>query len=105
MTEAAHQMTSNIAGKRVPGTVGVGVGVDISVRDDKGHEAPKGKEGEVCVRGENVTQGYWANEKANRESFWPGRWFRCENMLMLDPRLCNVELATRVEYTRVETCS
>ncbi|KAH7098879.1 putative fatty acid transporter FAT2 [Auriculariales sp. MPI-PUGE-AT-0066] len=76
MTEAAHQMTSNIAGKRVPGTVGVGVGVEISVRDDKGNELSKGKEGEVCVRGENVTAGYWENEKANKESYWAGRWFR-----------------------------
>jgi len=76
MTEAAHQMTSNVAGKRVPGTVGVGVGVEISVRDDNGNEVEKGKEGEVCVRGENVTAGYWANEKANKEAFWPRRWFR-----------------------------
>ncbi|KZV86512.1 acetyl-CoA synthetase-like protein [Exidia glandulosa HHB12029] len=76
MTEAAHQMTSNVVSNRHPGTVGVGIGVEISIRDDKGKEVPKGQVGEVCVRGENVTKGYWENEKANRESFWEGRWFR-----------------------------
>ncbi|KAG9040815.1 hypothetical protein FS837_013058 [Tulasnella sp. UAMH 9824] len=83
MTEAAHQMvqkilerTSNDFLSRIPGTVGVGQGVEISIRDDKGRELPLGERGEVCIRGENVTQGYWANEKANKESFWEGRWFR-----------------------------
>lgn len=76
MTEAAHQMTSNDFLSRIPGTVGVGQGVEISIRDDKGRELPLGEKGEVCIRGENVTKGYWANEKANKESFWEGRWFR-----------------------------
>ncbi|KAG8823502.1 hypothetical protein FRC17_009311, partial [Serendipita sp. 399] len=92
MTEAAHQMTSNIAGKRYPGTVGIPVGTQISIRStDDGKPVPHGSTGEVCVRGENVFGGYWANEKANAESFWPAtkeeeasspgefkgkRWFR-----------------------------
>lgn len=76
MTEAAHQMTSNVISNRHPGTVGLGIGVEISVRDEQGREVPKGQTGEVCVRGENVTKGYWENEKANRESFFEGRWFR-----------------------------
>lgn len=71
MTEAAHQMTSNIAGKRFPGTVGVPVGTQISIRSlEDGAPLPPGAIGEVCVRGENVFNGYWANEKANAESFW-----------------------------------
>jgi long-subunit acyl-CoA synthetase (AMP-forming) len=76
MTEAAHQMTSNLAGQRVPGSVGVGVGVEVSVRDEQGKEVKQGQTGEVCVRGENVTKGYWNNDKGNKESFWEGRWFR-----------------------------
>lgn len=76
MTEAAHQMTSNVVESRLPGSVGVGVGVEISIRDEHGKELPKGHTGEVCARGENVTKGYWNNEKANKESFFEGRWFR-----------------------------
>lgn len=84
MTEAAHQMTSNLAsfsrggGTRVPGTVGVGVGVEVSVRDmADGKEVPRGTVGEVCVRGPNVTKGYWAGDSVNKDAFWEGRWFRC----------------------------
>jgi oxalate---CoA ligase len=69
-------MTSNVAGKQLPGSVGFGVGVEVSIRDDGGKEVLQGDTGEVCVRGENVTKGYWNNDKANKEAFWEGRWFR-----------------------------
>ena len=38
---------------------------------DTGAELAQGEIGEVCVRGTNVTKGYWENDKANKESFWP----------------------------------
>ncbi|RYO79616.1 hypothetical protein DL766_001902 [Monosporascus sp. MC13-8B] len=71
MTEAAHQMTSNPLppAKRKPGTVGVGQGVEVRVLDAKGEEVPRGAEGEVCIRGENVTAGYLNNPSANAEAF------------------------------------
>ncbi|CCC12365.1 hypothetical protein SMACR_05543 [Sordaria macrospora] len=64
MTEAAHQMTSNplpSVGKRKPGTVGLGQGVEV---------------GEICIRGENVTKGYLNNPAANASSFTPSGYFR-----------------------------
>lgn len=62
---------------RVPGSVGSGVGVQVSIRSERdGQDLGRGKVGEICVRGKNVTQGYWNNEKANKESFWEGGWFR-----------------------------
>lgn len=79
MTEAAHQMTSNplpSKGKRVPGSVGLGQGVDVKILDQNGTELPTGKEGEICIRGENVTSGYLNNEQANREAFTRGGFFR-----------------------------
>ena len=79
MTEAAHQMCSNQLphrGKRKPGSVGVGQGVAIKILDDNGDELPQGKEGEICIRGENVTKGYINNEKANKEAFTKGGFFR-----------------------------
>ncbi|KDN52589.1 putative PCS60-AMP-binding protein, peroxisomal [Tilletiaria anomala UBC 951] len=71
MTEAAHQMTSNPLppAKRKPGSVGLGQGVEVKILDQTGKEVPQGKEGEVCVRGPNVTSGYLNNPKANEESF------------------------------------
>lgn len=79
MTEACHQMTSNNLphrGKRQPGTVGIGQGVEVRILDQNGDEVPQGNEGEVSVRGENVTKGYLNNEKANRESFTKDGFFR-----------------------------
>jgi oxalate---CoA ligase len=79
MTEAAHQMTSNPLphkGKRQPGSVGVGQGVEIKILDQSGNEVPRGSEAEICIRGENVTSGYLNNAKANEEAFTKGGFFR-----------------------------
>jgi acyl-CoA synthetase (AMP-forming)/AMP-acid ligase II len=78
MTEAAHQMTSNPLppGQRKPGSVGLGQGVEIKILNDAGDEVPQGKESEICIRGENVTQGYLNNPAANASSFTKGGFFR-----------------------------
>jgi len=79
MTEAAHQMTSNPLphrGKRQPGSVGIGQGVEVKILDDQDNEVAQGAEGEICIRGENVTKGYINNEKANKEAFTSNGFFR-----------------------------
>ena len=61
MTEAAHQMTSSPLppAKRKPGTVGLAQGgVTVRVIDESGNDT---KEGEVAVKGDNVTKGYLNN--------------------------------------------
>lgn len=78
MTEAAHQMTSNPLppGKRMPGSVGLGQGVEVKILDQNGDEVPQGSEAEICIRGENVTKGYLNNVEANKTSFTKGGFFR-----------------------------
>ncbi|KAK3307901.1 uncharacterized protein B0T15DRAFT_88974 [Chaetomium strumarium] len=79
MTEAAHQMTSNplpSVGKRKPGTVGLGQGVEVVILDEAGKAVPQGQEGEICIRGENVTRGYLNNADANRSAFTRDGYFR-----------------------------
>ncbi|KAF2745641.1 acetyl-CoA synthetase-like protein [Sporormia fimetaria CBS 119925] len=78
MTEAAHQMTSNPLppGKRHPGSVGIGQGVEVKILDQSGNEVPNGKEAEICIRGENVTKGYLNNPSANASSFTKDGFFR-----------------------------
>jgi len=78
MTEAAHQMTSNPLppAKRLPGSVGLGQGVEIAILDAAGNELPQGTEGEISIRGENVTKGYLNNPSANESSFTKSGFFR-----------------------------
>ncbi len=85
MTEASHQMSSNLLppGARTPGTVGQGTGVDIGIMDNGGALLPVGARGEVVIRGPNVTRGYHNNPTANAESFTNG-WFRTGDQGHLD---------------------
>ena len=69
MTEASHQMTSNCLPprQRKAGTVGVAHGgVVVAILDDRGDEVANGVEGEICVKGENVTSGYLNNPKVSQ---------------------------------------
>ena len=85
MTEASHQMSSNLLppGVRTPGTVGQGTGVDIGIMDEDGGLLPVGARGEVVIRGPNVTHGYHNNPSANTEAFTNG-WFRTGDQGHLD---------------------
>ena len=77
MTEATHQMTSNPLPpeKQKAGFVGKPAGPEVCIMDAAGIIQTNGVEGEVCIRGDNVTKGYENNEEANKSSFING-WFR-----------------------------
>ena len=88
MSEACHQMTSNPLpkyGMRVPGSVGKGMGVQVTILDDRLRELPPRSVGEVCIRGPNVTPGYLNNPKATKEAF-AGGWFHTGDQGWLDER-------------------
>ena len=74
MTEASHQMSSNLLppGPRNPGTVGMGTGVEIGIMDEKGALLATDQTGEVVIKGPNVTHGYHNNPSANAEAFTNG---------------------------------
>ncbi len=77
MTEASHQMTSNLLppGERLAGSVGFGVGVQVAIMAEDGSLLPAGVRGEVAVRGPNVMDGYENNPQADALAFVDG-WFR-----------------------------
>lgn len=78
MTEASHQMTSNPLppAKRKPGSVGIGQGVEVKILNEQGEELSQGSEGEICIKGENVTKGYLNNPSANASSYHKNGFFR-----------------------------
>ena len=77
MTEASHQMASNLLppARRKPGTVGVAAGPEVAIMDEFGKILGAHETGEIVIRGLNVTKGYENNPKANAENFTNG-WFR-----------------------------
>ncbi len=77
MTEATHQMTSNPLPpkQQKAGFVGLPAGPEVCIMNENGEVLKQGDEGEVCIKGENVTLGYDNNEEANKKSFTNG-WFR-----------------------------
>jgi acyl-CoA synthetase (AMP-forming)/AMP-acid ligase II len=85
MTEATHQMASNPLppGARKPGSVGVAAGPEVAIMDPEGRLLAAGVDGEVVIRGPNVTTGYENNPKANAEGFTAG-WFRTGDQGHLD---------------------
>ena len=85
MTEAAHQMCSNPLppATRKPGSVGPAAGPDVSIMDAHGDLLGVGEEGEIVIRGENVTRGYLGNAAANADAFHGG-WFRTGDQGVMD---------------------
>src|SRR4029077_16061197 len=85
MTEAPHQMSSNPLppAQRLPGSVGRGTDVQISIMDPSGKHLAAGEDGEVVIQGPNVVTGYENNPEANATSFTDG-WFRTGDQGFLD---------------------
>ncbi len=86
MTEAAHQMTCNPLppGERRPGTVGLRAGPELAIMDEGGGVLlPRGRVGEVVIRGANVTSGYRGAPEANATAFSSDGWFRTGDQGML----------------------
>ena len=85
MTEAAHQALSNPLPPRdrKPGSVGLPTGVAVTILEDDGTELPPGREGELALKGANVTKGYLNNPEATRDAFTNG-WFRTGDLARKD---------------------
>ena len=85
MTEAAHQVCSNPLppGARKAGFVGPAAGPQVAIMDERGTLLGTGAEGEIVIRGANVTDGYLGNPQANAAAF-KGGWFRTGDQGVLD---------------------
>ena len=74
-------------GERRGGTVGFPLpGVELRIRDDRGHALGTDEVGGIEVRGPNVFRGYWRMPEKNLEEFADGRWFRTGDVGRIDAR-------------------
>jgi len=87
LSEAAPVVSGHRRGMPVkPGTVGVPIeGVEVKIVDFEGRDVPVGEVGELWVRGENVTPGYYRNPDATAQVLRPGGWLATGDMARRDP--------------------
>lgn len=85
MTEATHQMTSNPLppAVRKPGSVGLAAGPEVAIMATDGNLLAAATEGEIVIRGPNVTAGYEKNPEANATAFAFG-WFHTGDQGIMD---------------------
>ena len=85
LTETAPVTHSNSAAPRAkPGTIGMPIpGVEARVVDENDQDVSQGQEGEIVVRGENITPGYWRQPEATEEAV-RGGWFHTGDIATVD---------------------
>jgi malonyl-CoA/methylmalonyl-CoA synthetase len=77
MTETLMNTSNPLAGRRLPGSVGLplaGISLRIAGKDDLPLDPDK--VGEIQVRGPNVFSGYWKRPEMSRTCFTPDGFFR-----------------------------
>ena len=85
MTEASHQMTSNLLPpkKRKLGSVGVPVGIKVKTVNDNFKKLNANETGEILIKGKSILKEYIASKEINKNSFVKG-WFRTGDLGYFD---------------------
>ncbi|APZ42191.1 AMP-binding protein [Acidihalobacter ferrooxydans] len=79
------------------GCIGLPVSsTEVAIMDETGHELPVDTLGEICVRGPQVTAGYWNQPEETAATFFPGGWLRTGDVGSMDARGF-VKLADRIK--------
>jgi acyl-CoA synthetase (AMP-forming)/AMP-acid ligase II len=69
--------------QRKPGSVGLPVGLDVAIMDERGDLLPGGETGQVVVRGASVMAGYDGDQAATEAAF-AGDWFKTGDLGYFD---------------------
>ena len=86
LTEAAANNSINpVNGLKKMGSIGKPMsGMEMKIFDDEGMELPRGREGEIVIRGPMVMKGYWRNPEATAEAIRSG-WLHTGDIGYVDP--------------------
>ena len=86
MSETCAIGTNNPVTQKVfSGNIGLPLpGIDIAIKDEEGHTLPLGSSGEICIRGPNVTPGYFNQAAENAKTFTPDGFMRTGDIGIMD---------------------
>ena len=58
----------------------------VQIKDDDGNDVGINNPGELCIKGPQVTQGYWNRPDANKDSFTADGYFRTGDFAQIDEK-------------------
>jgi long-chain acyl-CoA synthetase len=88
LTETSPAATINPLGlSEFNGSIGLPIpSTELSIRDDAGTEVAVGAVGEICIRGPQVTKGYWQRPEESTAAFYPDGYLRTGDVGYVDPK-------------------
>jgi len=87
LTETSPAACINPIGEDFNGSIGLPISsTDLTIKNDDGVDLPIGSVGEICVRGPQVTAGYWNRPDETEKVMLPGGWLRTGDIGHMDSR-------------------
>ncbi len=86
MSETCAIGTNNpVNNSAFSGNIGLPLpGIDIAIKDEEGHDVAIGSAGEICIRGPNVTPGYYQQPQENAMAFTADGFLRTGDIGTMD---------------------
>ncbi len=86
MSETCAIGTNNpVNNSAFSGNIGLPLpGIDIAIKDEDGHDVAIGSAGEICIRGPNVTPGYYQQPQENASAFTADGFLRTGDIGVMD---------------------
>jgi acyl-CoA synthetase (AMP-forming)/AMP-acid ligase II len=86
MSETCAIGTNNpVTHSKFNGSIGLPLpSIEISIKDDAGNSLPQGESGEICIKGPNVTTGYYKQAEETRKAFTEDGFMRTGDIGIMD---------------------